>query len=628
MAKQPNSRMARGTRAQNASQLPRVKPFAEMGVSGTPVYAGYVMSPERDHRLIGQEKWKTFSDIMTNTSIVAAGIRYFLNIIARPTWTFEPADETDAAQKAADFMNEILDDLHTPFSRVVRRAGTYRFHGFNVQEWIADKRDDGLIGLHDIESRPQWTIWRWETDLKGTVTGVWQRDPLNGVELGLPRGKLIYLVDDTLTDSPEGMGLLRHCAEPAERLAEYLDEEAVGFLRDLRGIPIGKAPMDELDQAVLDGKITKAQRNDAIETLQQFCRLEKKVKSTSLLLNSAMYTSKTDSGVTIANAPKWGIELMTGGAPGLADAANAINRINQEMARILGVEHLLLGSDSAGSFALAKEKASALYMMANSVLRDIKLQFEHDIIKPIWSLNGFPDDLMPIAKTEDVQPKDVAQIATVLREMATAGSVIPPDDEVQNFVRDLLGAPQMDLEKMMQMEMERQKIEAQQEKAKIEAIHEEGGAGATVAATGAETALEDADDIEEDEEDEKRGKVVPYGEKFKKPRFKKEANAALEKLVDVCSRLNGKGDEYVRKVIGNTAGDYIHDFVHSTNSRFKGKSKKERIRMALGAYYNKFMRWDGEDFIDTAFYNDDGHREFLVKGNDGNYYVVEGEYEP
>jgi hypothetical protein len=34
-------------------------------------------------------------------------------------------------------------------------------------------------------------------------------------------------------------------------------------------------------------------------------------------------------------------------------------------------------------------------------------------------------------------------------------------------------------------------------------------------------------------------------------------------------------------------GDWVHDFVHSDNSRFKGKSKQSRIRMALGAYYAK-----------------------------------------
>lgn len=45
-------------------------------------------------------------------------------------------------------------------------------------------------------------------------------------------------------------------------------------------------------------------------------------------------------------------------------------------------------------------------------------------------------------------------------------------------------------------------------------------------------------------------------------------------------------DETAKKLgVGATASDYIHDFVNSDNPRFKGKSKKERIRMALGAYY-------------------------------------------
>ena len=34
-----------------------------------------------------------------------------------------------------------------------------------------------------------------------------------------------------------------------------------------------------------------------------------------------------------------------------------------------------------------------------------------------------------------------------------------------------------------------------------------------------------------------------------------------------------------------SAGKVISDFVHSDDPKFKGKSKKERQKMALGAYY-------------------------------------------
>src|SRR6185503_4872553 len=48
-------------------------------------------------------------------------------------------------------------------------------------------------------------------------------------------------------------------------------------------------------------------------------------------------------------------------------------------------------------------------------------------------------------------------------------------------------------------------------------------------------------------------------------------------LTDIHKKLGAKAD----------ASDYIDDFVNSDAPQFKGKSKEERIRMALGAYYNK-----------------------------------------
>jgi len=53
--------------------------------------------------------------------------------------------------------------------------------------------------------------------------------------------------------------------------------------------------------------------------------------------------------------------------------------------------------------------------------------------------------------------------------------------------------------------------------------------------------------------------------------------------------------DYLEEVLAAdaTAGDYISDFVHSTNPKFNGKSKKERMNMALGAYYSTQKKKDG-----------------------------------
>ena len=48
-------------------------------------------------------------------------------------------------------------------------------------------------------------------------------------------------------------------------------------------------------------------------------------------------------------------------------------------------------------------------------------------------------------------------------------------------------------------------------------------------------------------------------------------------------------DKLIFEVLGKDAdaGDYIHDFIHSKNPKFAGKSKEMRKKMALGAYYGK-----------------------------------------
>lgn len=48
-------------------------------------------------------------------------------------------------------------------------------------------------------------------------------------------------------------------------------------------------------------------------------------------------------------------------------------------------------------------------------------------------------------------------------------------------------------------------------------------------------------------------------------------------------------DEMINEVLAKSAkaGDWIHDFVHSDNPKFKGKSKEKRKQMALAAYYAK-----------------------------------------
>lgn len=434
----------------------RVNSFRESGVSGTPVYRGYISPSEKNADLLGSNRYRTAADILTNVSIVASGIRYFLNLVSDPAWRVEAVDDTPAAIEAKDFVEDVIFNMETSWSRIVRRSGMYRYHGFGISEWTAERRDDGRIGIKDIEPRPQHTIERWGTDETGAVTGVWQRSPQDGTEIWLPRSKIVYLVDDMMTDSPEGLGWFRALVGPAQRTNRLLELETIGFERNFAGTPVGRAPIGELQKLEKDGEIPVGAADTAIAAMDRFVEMQAKKPTTGITLDSAPYLATTQDGMTPSAALKWGIDLLKGEMTGVEQLQVGIDRGFHEMARIIGVESMLVGSEGVGSLALSKDKSNNLYIVVNSTLRDMAEAYDRDVIDAIWWLNGFPDELRPKLKTEDVAFKDVEQIAATLRDMAAAGATLSADDPAINDLRALAGisqVPQEIMDRAVELEM-------------------------------------------------------------------------------------------------------------------------------------------------------------------------------
>jgi len=415
-----------------------VTPFSVVGAPGTAIYGGQVVSKEKESRLIGRQKYITFSNMLTNTSIVAAGVRYFINLLAKAEWTVSPVDDSEAAEKQAELVEEIMRDMTTPWHRVVKRMGMFTMYGFAVAEWTAKRREDGVIGLLDIEPRSQKTIEKWELDMSGTVTGFIQTDPQNGKEIYLPRGKCIYVVDDSLDDSPEGMGLFRHLVKIADRLERYELLEGWGFETDLRGVPVGRGPFTDLETMVQNGTLSRSQATALQAPMLDFIQNHNRNPELGMLLDSKTYQT-TDERNTPSAVRQWDVELLQG-SPGTAEeVAAAIERLNREMARILGVEQLLLGSDSAGSHALSKDKTQAFGLMVDSALKEIKEVMERDLLDTLWALNGWDEDLKPTFKIEKIQYRDIEQVTGALEQLSRAGATMDLNDPAVNEIRTILG---------------------------------------------------------------------------------------------------------------------------------------------------------------------------------------------
>ena len=422
----------------------RVRPTETLGVPGVAIYGGYVEEKERSRSLAtAEERGRTFSNILVNTSIVAAGVRYFVNLIGGATWAFTPSEADVSAEYAERAEAMLTADPRTPWHRIVRRASTYRFWGFGIQEWTARRREDGVITFLDVEPRSHTTIERWVREPHGLVLGVWQESPQTQEEIFLPREKLMYLVDDTLSDSPEGLGLFRHLVSPAQRLRRYEQLEGFGFETDLRGIPVGRVPLAELEEMVARNEISETEKMAYISAVRQFVENHIKNPKLGLVLDSATYRNEDEAGTPSA-VRMWDVDLLTGTSQSFGENAAAIERLNREMARILGVEQLLLGADGKGSLALSKDKTHAFYLLVDGALTEVREAVETDLLGTLWRLNGWPPEMMPVLDTEAISYRDVEQIAATLRDMATAGAVLDPDDPVIGEVRDAMGVSRPD----------------------------------------------------------------------------------------------------------------------------------------------------------------------------------------
>ena len=176
-----------------------------------------------------------------------------------------------------------------------------------------------------------------------------------------------------------------------------------------------------------------------------------------LYLDSIRYASNDDSGSKPTMAKQWEIELLKGSSNSFRENAMAIERVNREMARILGVEQLLLGTGSAGSFALSRDKTSTFFLMVESALTEIRDAVQVDLVETLFKLNGWPEAMTPQVHTDTVRFADVEQITAALRDLAQAGVLADPASEAIGEIYDMFGLTRADADKLEEIAEERMK---------------------------------------------------------------------------------------------------------------------------------------------------------------------------
>lgn len=420
------------------------------GGDGVQAYGGWLPSDERNAALIGQQKWLTFANAH-HTAIVATGLRYRSNLLASAKWHAEanPRGGRDA-ERAVDIVTQglLTAQMERPWQLCVRKASMFQVNGFSLHEWSIKRRDDGMIVFADLGHRPPHTVQRWD---KPSEQAPWQavaQLTRAGNEYIIPRNRLWYCWDDTLTDMPDGVGLMRHVIELVRRLGVLEGLEGLAYESDVRGMPIGRAPIEELKKMAeaavgvgADSSKIKGFIQDRTRNLTS--QLENVIKSPDklqwLMLDSATYRSADQNSVTAVQ--KWAFDLLRGDARGLMELDKVIGRLQLEIARVFGIEFVMMGAGSSGSKAMHADKTSMLAASLNGALSEMGASATRDLARPLVALNGLdPDTCTPTLVAESIDSQDVTTACQALLYLSQAG--LQQNDEAIPVIRGWLGLPE------------------------------------------------------------------------------------------------------------------------------------------------------------------------------------------
>ncbi len=398
--------------------IDKAAPSQTSGSDGVVSYGGYLYDGERNPDLTGQRKWTTYTNTI-NQNVVAVGTRYFTNLLAGTTWHAEPNPAGGAdGERGADIVQQGLIDaqMPKPWSNVVKKTSMYRLYGHAFHEWATRTRNDGMVVFAKIEHRPQSTVIRWDKDDEfRPFQGIWQRTR-SGRELAIDRSQLFYAVDDTLTDSPDGIGLLRHVVELARRLEVMQRLELAAYQTDLSGTPIGRVPSGELGG-------TEEERKRKTESFAKF--IENRVRHPDILqwflLDSATYRGADPN--TISQIQKWAVEFLRSETPNLPGINTVIGRLQLEIARVLGIEFALVGGgDSAGTYGMHEDKTSMFATTLQATLNEIAAFATNDLARVLVALNGLdPETCTPRLVAEPISTEAIEVVTKALVNIQLAG---------------------------------------------------------------------------------------------------------------------------------------------------------------------------------------------------------------
>lgn len=418
--------------------------FNELGNTGLKNSGGLIYE-EFLPRLQWPRAGAIYHEMSSNDPVVTSILMASRQLIRKVEWSVEPASQKRADVKAAQFLEECMNDMSHTWSAFIDDLMSFFEYGWSYMEIVYKKRngcncgkagcsskyDDNRIGWRKITGRAQTTLQGWEIDDYGSIRGMYQYTDKGVVYI--PIEKALLFRTTTARNNPEGKSFLRGAYRPWYFKKHIEEVEGIGIERDLAGLPVLTAPagLDLLDQNNPKAVQTK---NDALKLVSSIRR-------------------DRNEGIVLSDG--WKLELLNAGGSHM-DTSGVINRYDQRIAITMLSDIVMMGGDKVGSFALAKTKESLLAAALDAQLANVVDILNEIAVPRLFALNTFTGlSGFPKFKVTSVITPNLTDLGNFIKALSGAKMPLFPDLDLENYLRRMVNFPEVnedDEERQTQLE--------------------------------------------------------------------------------------------------------------------------------------------------------------------------------
>lgn len=411
----------------------------EIGTTGLKRTNG-IITEEFLTDLRGKSGMKIYREMSDNDPIIGGALLAIKHMARQASWDVKPGGDRLKDEKAAEFIEENIEDMNMSWSRFITEALSMLSFGWSMFEVVYKRRDgdpfsirdgsqfdDGRIGWQKFAVRPQDTLDRWIIADNGDIEGVVQKPEHDFRERTIPIEKAVLFRTTHERNNPEGKSALRNAYRPWTFKKTIEEVEAIGLERDLAGIPRMDVPPRLLKENATDEeKATLSHVRDMLEDVRQD-------KAAGLIV-PAMFDA---DGNRI-------FDFSLEGTKGRRthDTNEIINRKNKEMAASFLADFILIGHQAVGSFALASSKTHMFSVAIGAYLDEIQDQLNRRAIPTLLRLNGMTTVAPPRITHSDVETLDLDQLAAFITSLTRDANLDLTGEEIQSYLKEQAGMPE------------------------------------------------------------------------------------------------------------------------------------------------------------------------------------------